>query len=69
MPRRDGWTILQHLKETPRTADIPVIVCSVIDQPQLALTLGAAQVLNKPFTSGALVRAIQELLVRADSQA
>jgi CheY-like chemotaxis protein len=67
MPHQDGWTILQDLKRSPRTAHIPVIVCSVIPQPRLALALGAAEVLNKPFTPADLVRIVQDWLTRAGS--
>jgi CheY-like chemotaxis protein len=68
MPRNDGWTILQHLKQTSLTAHIPVIICSVIAQPELALALGAAEVLSKPFLSEDLVRTVQTWLNRSDSR-
>ena len=62
MPREDGWSVLRSLKKDPGTAEIPVLVCSVISQPELALALGATRVLNKPFTPQELVQAIQECL-------
>jgi CheY-like chemotaxis protein len=68
MPQRDGWRVLQRLKATPETASIPVIVCSVLSQPGLALALGAAQVLQKPISQEALVRAVQEALNQVDSE-
>jgi CheY-like chemotaxis protein len=67
MPQRDGWKVLQRLKATPETASIPVIVCSVLSQPGLALALGAAQVLQKPISQEALVRAVEEALGQEDS--
>ena len=69
LPRRDGWLILEKLKSEPSTARIPVIVCSVIEQPELALALGAAQVLTKPITSEQLLRAVQEQTLPANSRA
>ena len=67
MPREDGWAILQRLKALPGTADIPVVICSVLSQPQLALALGAAQVLRKPITADALLQALRALLAKGDS--
>ena len=61
MPHRDGWTILRALKTRPNTARIPVIVCSVIDEPDLALALGAAAVLTKPISPEDLLQTIQGL--------
>ncbi|MBI2938902.1 MAG: response regulator [Chloroflexi bacterium] len=64
MPRVDGWTILRTLKSRSDVTSIPVVVCSVIDQPSLALALGAAEVLTKPITSQQLRRAIRVQLGR-----
>jgi len=49
MPGRDGWDFLQMLKASPATRTIPVIVCSVLDEPEVALSLGAAAYLQKPI--------------------
>ena len=62
MPDEDGWDILQHLKASPETASIPVVVCSVLSQPRLALALGAAQVLQKPIDQAVLLRAVRSLI-------
>lgn len=59
MPSRDGWSILQALKNDPRTRDIPVIICSVLKEEELARTLGAAGFLGKPVTQQALLEALQ----------
>lgn len=69
LPRRDGWLILEMLKSGPLTAQIPVVVCSVIEQPELAMALGAAKVLTKPITSEQLLQAVQEQTLPADSWA
>ncbi len=58
MPERDGWTVLGQLREHPKTHDIPVVVCSILSQEQLALTLGAAQFLRKPVSRQALLSAL-----------
>jgi CheY-like chemotaxis protein len=48
LPHTDGWKILQNLKSHPRTQTIPVLVCSVLENPDLALSLGADAYLRKP---------------------
>ncbi len=60
MPGEDGWEMLLSLKRSPATRQVPVIVCSVLRQPQLAESLGAAAYLPKPVTQQALL----ELLAR-----
>jgi CheY-like chemotaxis protein len=49
MPGLDGWQILARLRRHPRTAAIPVIVCSILPEPSLALALGAVGYLPKPI--------------------
>jgi CheY-like chemotaxis protein len=48
LPHTDGWKMLQNLKSHPRTRHIPVLVCSALDNPDLALSLGADSYLQKP---------------------
>jgi CheY-like chemotaxis protein len=58
MPKEDGWELLMALKAAPETRDIPVVICSVLTEPQLAVTLGAAAYLPKPVTQQALLQAL-----------
>jgi CheY-like chemotaxis protein len=62
MPERDGWTVLGQLREHPKTHTIPVVICSILAQEQLALSLGAAQFLRKPVTRQALLAALDRQL-------
>jgi CheY-like chemotaxis protein len=48
MPRMDGWAVLGALKADAATADIPVIMVSMIRETGLAYSLGAADYLTKP---------------------
>jgi CheY-like chemotaxis protein len=61
MPTMDGWEILQTLRADPETCHIPVIVCSVWDEPELASSLGAADFLKKPITQKDLLDALARL--------
>jgi CheY-like chemotaxis protein len=58
LPQEDGWELLMSLRADDRTRDIPVIVCSVLREPQLARSLGASAHLPKPVTQGALLEAL-----------
>jgi CheY-like chemotaxis protein len=48
MPDIDGWELLQRIRNNPRTADIPVIICTVFNDAELAYSLGASRFLPKP---------------------
>ena len=61
MPTQDGWEILQALKDDPATRHIPVVVCSVLEDPELTHSLGAAAYLRKPVTQADLLAALGRL--------
>ena len=49
MPPPDGWALLTLLKSNPATADIPVVMATVVDQQNIAFALGADEYLIKPI--------------------
>jgi CheY-like chemotaxis protein len=61
MPAQDGWEILQTLKDDPAIQHIPVIICSILQDPELALSLGAAAYLSKPITEADLLSVLDSL--------
>lgn len=65
MPRQDGWEVLQLLQNRPATRNIPVIVCSVLDDPELAYSLGAVEFLPKPVTRARLLGALNRCVAHS----
>lgn len=61
MPGQDGWELLQTLLHQPGTRHIPIVVCSVLKQKELALSLGATAFLEKPVTKQALLSVFNSL--------
>lgn len=59
MPDMDGWEVLQRLVNNTKTSHIPIIVCSVLSMKELALSLGAAAFLPKPFSEAELLRILR----------
>lgn len=62
MPHQDGWEILGALQENPVTATLPVIVCSVLKEAELALALGACDYITKPVSQTQLLTVLQRWL-------
>lgn len=62
MPHEDGWEILQKLKSAPDTRHIPVIVCSVLNERELALAMGASDYLVKPISQMELLATLRRWL-------
>jgi CheY-like chemotaxis protein len=63
MPGIDGWELLQRLRAKKETQAIPVIICSVINDPELAYVLGASHYVPKPVSRESLLRALQALQI------
>ncbi|UCC63008.1 MAG: response regulator, partial [Anaerolineae bacterium] len=59
MPSQDGWEILQELKSSPDTQHIPVIVCSVLNEPRLAKSMGADDYITKPVNQVELLEVLR----------
>ena len=61
MPIKDGWQVLQDLKKSPETQDIPVIILSIVDNKKLGFSLGAAEYIVKPIDKNVLLRKLKNL--------
>ena len=49
MPGMDGWAVLAALKADATTADIPVVMLTILDNQSMGYSLGAAEYLTKPI--------------------
>jgi CheY-like chemotaxis protein len=61
MPDVDGWEVLSRLKQHEATASMSVWVCTVLDQSELAISLGADGFLRKPVTRQSLLATLDAL--------
>lgn len=61
LPRKDGWQVLHQLKNDPETADLGVIICSAMDNPDLGFALGAADYCVKPLSRRHLLDKLHHL--------
>jgi signal transduction histidine kinase/DNA-binding response OmpR family regulator/HAMP domain-containing protein len=60
MPHQDGWEVLKLLKADPETKNIPVVVCSILREQNMALTLQADEYLAKPVDQEELRRVVEQ---------
>jgi CheY-like chemotaxis protein len=58
LPGMDGWDVLSELQADPATADIPVVVVSIVDERSRGLDLGAWEYLMKPVGREQLLGAL-----------
>lgn len=48
MPGMDGWAVLNKLKKDPETAQIPVVMTTIISDRNMGYALGATDYITKP---------------------
>jgi CheY-like chemotaxis protein len=68
MPGMDGWAVLGALKADPATADIPVIMLSIMDDKQMGFSLGAADYFTKPINWERLNAVLRKYRKEPDGQ-
>ncbi len=67
MPDHDGWEILRLLKTYPETASIPIVISSVLPEPDLARAMGAAAILPRPFKAAQLNEMLRAIIEPASA--
>jgi signal transduction histidine kinase/DNA-binding response OmpR family regulator len=61
----NGWQVLTALKSDRRTAHIPVIVVTIVDQPSTGALLGADEYVVKPVEKLVLLASVDRCLSRS----
>jgi len=61
MPGQDGWSVLNQLKSDPELANIPVVMQSMLDEPNKAFMLGASDYLTKPIERSRIIDVVRRL--------
>jgi signal transduction histidine kinase/DNA-binding response OmpR family regulator len=61
MPGLDGFSVLAELKNDPTTAEIPVVMMSMLDEREKGFSLGATEYLSKPVTRQRLAASLEAL--------
>jgi signal transduction histidine kinase/putative methionine-R-sulfoxide reductase with GAF domain/ActR/RegA family two-component response regulator/HAMP domain-containing protein len=62
LPDKDGWAVLEELKSSRETRQIPLIVCTIVsDGEARALSIGAADYLVKPILEEDLLHSLERL--------
>jgi signal transduction histidine kinase/DNA-binding NarL/FixJ family response regulator len=60
LPGLDGWSVLRSLKADPNLAPIPVVMLTIVDDRQRALSLGAVDYLSKPVDREQLITTMRK---------
>jgi len=64
MPGMDGWQVLRALRGDPVTCDIPVVLCSALDEQARGQAEGADYYLKKPILYRDFVIALTSVGIR-----
>ncbi len=62
LPNQDGWEVLQALRAHPLGQRARIIICSIINDPELARALGADAFLHKPVDRQRLLQTLEQVL-------
>ncbi len=60
LPVKDGWQVLQELKQHPLCKDIPVIIISMLDERNVGFGLGAVDYFVKPVQKDELLASLKK---------
>jgi CheY-like chemotaxis protein len=62
MPGMSGFEAIRQLREKPETADIPVVVLSVVQNEESSYRLGAVDYVDKPIEEEKLLEVVEKVL-------
>jgi signal transduction histidine kinase/CheY-like chemotaxis protein len=60
LPGIDGWEVLRRIKLEPRSASVPTVMVTVVDEHEIGLALGAVDYLVKPIDPEVLVGVLRK---------
>jgi CheY-like chemotaxis protein len=66
MPEKDGWQVLLDLKADEQTANIPVILLTIVDKKALGYRLGASAYLLKPLNPHEVIETLNRVIKHVD---
>jgi len=69
MPEMDGWEVLAALQANETTKNIPVIMLTMANEPDIGYSLGATDYLTKPVNWNELSSVLMRHQIASDSQA
>ena len=61
LPKKDGWQVIQELKSNTESADIPVIILTVMDDYDLACSMDVLSYIVKPVDKEKLLQALEKI--------
>jgi PAS domain S-box-containing protein len=61
MPGIDGWQVLAEIKSDPEIREVPVIICSIVEEEEKGFSLGASDYLVKPILQDELLVSLNRL--------
>lgn len=66
MPEIDGWELLAHLRQHFLTACLPIIICTILPQKELALSVGADGFIQKPVSRALFLSALDQQMAQLE---
>jgi len=66
LPDMDGLALLEQLKTSKETANIPVVIVSILEEQREGFRRGAADYLGKPIDEERLLTTIESILTKRD---
>ena len=58
MPRKDGWAVLQEIKNDPAIKSTPVVMYTMLDEKKFGLAIGASDYLIKPVSKEKILQVL-----------
>ena len=67
MPHKDGWAVLQEIKNDPALKSIPVVMYTMLDEKKFGLAIGASDYLIKPVSKEKILQVLAKVQTQSVS--